>query len=327
MYGSDDALQLLHAHRERLQRYFLFLLSDREVGTALTAKDAFARLAQDRELLLPRELSWQTLAQADYEVLVKPRVKIDWHASALCERLFNGDGKARVFASGREAYEHPVVRHYHDQLVFQEYIPGDDTCLWSYHGMADENGQVMVSFVGRKIRTYPAGNGESAFIELAEDRGLECVGREVAAKLPLKGVFKMDFKRDPRDGRWLLLEINARFTLWNYLGAANGVNLMRAAYDYLVDGVAPEPQVPSFGYRWLALELDFKAYRELAGRGELRLGQWLCSLIDSHNLYNVFSWRDPLPWLSFWFARFTRKGSRAAERVVGRVRQWRSTAS
>lgn len=327
MYGSDDALALLHAHRERLQRYFLFLVSDRDVAAALTAKDAFGRLAQDRGLPVPRDLSWQAVGEAKYEVLVKPRVKLDWHASALCERLFNGDGKARVFSSGAEAAANPVVAHYHDQLVFQEFIPGDDTCLWSYHGFADDNGNVLVSYVGRKIRTYPAGNGESAFIELAEDAGLEAVGRDIAAKLPLRGVFKMDFKRDPRDGRWLLLEINARFNLWNYLGAANGVNLMRAAYDYLVDGAAPAAQRARNAYRWLSLQLDFKAFRELHGRGELGIASWIHSLVRSRNLYNVFAWRDPGPWLAFWVGHFTRRGGRAADRFIGLLRQWRSTAS
>jgi len=327
MYGSDDALEVLHAHRERLQRYFLFLVADRDVGRALNAKDAFARLAEDRGLPVPRELAWEELSGAKYEVLLKPRVKLDWYGSALRERLFNGDGKARVFASGAEVLANPVACHYRDQLIFQEFIPGDDTCLWSYHGFADENGQVLASFVGRKIRTYPAGNGESAFIELAEDAGLEAVGREVVAKLPLKGVFKMDFKRDPRDGRWLLLEVNARFNLWNYLAAANGVNLMQAAYDYLVDGVAPAPQPVSNTYRWLSFQLDFKAFRELSSRGELGLGAWLYSLLDSRNVYNVFSWRDPLPWITFWTSRFTRKGGRVAGKFAGMVRQWRSTAS
>jgi predicted ATP-grasp superfamily ATP-dependent carboligase len=327
MYGSDDALQLLHAHRERLQRYFLFLVPERDVGTALTAKDAFARLARDRGLPVPRELSWDGLREVRCEVLTKPRVKVDWHHSTLCERLFDGEGKARVFASGEEAASHPVVRHHHDQLVFQEYIPGDDTCLWSFHGFADEHGNVLASFVGRKIRTYPAGNGESAFIELAHDASLEAVGREVVAKLPLKGVFKMDFKRDPRDGRWLLLEINARFTLWNYLAAANGLNLMEAVYGYLVEGEPPRPRRVHNTYRWLAAELDFKAYRELAARGELDAIAWIRSIASSRNIYNVFAWRDLGPWIFFWRARISRKGARAGERLMGMVRQWRSTAS
>ena len=137
----------------------------------------------------------------------------------------------------------------------------------------------------------------------------------------------MDFKRDPRDGRWHLLEINGRFNLWNYLGAANGVNLMAVAYAYLVDGIAPAPQRAARAYRWLSLRLDFSADRALAARGELGLARWLGSLVRSRNVYNVFAWRDPGPWLAFWAARFTRRGGRAAGRFMGMVRQWRSTAS
>ena len=53
MYGSDDALEIVNAHRERLQRYFLFQLCDRDVGTALIAKDSFDRFARDRGLPVP----------------------------------------------------------------------------------------------------------------------------------------------------------------------------------------------------------------------------------------------------------------------------------
>ena len=44
-YGSDDALELIHAHRDRLQRRFLLLLNDRYVARALIAKDRFQQLS------------------------------------------------------------------------------------------------------------------------------------------------------------------------------------------------------------------------------------------------------------------------------------------
>jgi predicted ATP-grasp superfamily ATP-dependent carboligase len=332
MYGSDDALELINAHRERLGRYFLFLLSDPAVGEALIAKDRFQALARARGLPVPAELAWDadgpgSLRAARGEVIVKPRVKVDWHHSALCHRLFDGDGKARVFASGREAAEHPVVALHHEQLVFQEYIPGDDQALWSFHGLADDKGEVLQSFVGRKRRTYPAGNGESAFIEMQHDDALEALGREVARRCPLRGVFKMDFKRDPRDGRWYLLEINARFSLWHYVGAVNGVNLMRATYDYLVVGERPAPAKYGTAIRWLSLELDYRAFRQLHASGKLGAAAWLRSIVFSRNVYNLFSWRDPAPWLHLYAQRLGRKWRLAPTWVATALRQWRSTAS
>lgn len=332
MYGSDEALALIYASRERLRRYFLFLLADAEVGEALLFKDRFQKLGEERALPMPRALRWEgdgdgSLAGAAGEVLVKPSVKVEWHHSPLRSRLFGDAAKARVFATGREAAAHPAVALFHDQLTFQDYIPGDDRCLWSYHGFADETGEVLASFVGRKVRTYPVQTGESAFIELARDDELSALGREVARRCPLKGVFKMDFKRDARTGAWHLLEINARFNLWHYLGSVNGVNLLKTAYDFLVHDTRPSPQPHRTTHRWLSLALDFKAYRELAARGDLAAAAWIASIAWSRNIYNVFAWTDPAPWWRLWAARVARRWNRGSDRVVTALRQWRSTAS
>ncbi|HEV7799933.1 MAG TPA: hypothetical protein VGP15_02545, partial [Burkholderiales bacterium] len=332
MYGSDDALELIYAHRERMQRHFLLMLNDAEIGKALIAKDRFQALAQNRGIPVPEELQWEgdgpgTLTAARGSVLIKPCLKVDWYGSQLRERLFPGDSKARVFANGAAVLDDPVVALFREQLTFQEYIPGGEESLWSFHGLADGQGQVLTSFVGRKIRTFPPVDGESSFIELANDRSLSDLGRYVAARLPLKGVFKMDFKRDPRDGRWYLLEINARFNLWHYLGAHNGVNLMRAAYDFLVDGAQWERETYSTARRWLSLGIDFRSYRRLASEGKLSFAGWLASIAFSRNVYNVFAWSDPAPWLRFQANRVTRKAQRACAIFLSQLRQWLSTAS
>ncbi|HYC36513.1 MAG TPA: ATP-grasp domain-containing protein [Usitatibacter sp.] len=332
VYGSDDALELLYAHQDRLQRYYLFLVSDPRVGNSLIAKDRFQRLALQRGLPVPTELAWDgegpgSLRGTTGPVLVKPRNKVDWHHSTLCERLFGGDGKARIFQSGQEAAAHPDVARHREELTFQQYIAGGDADLWSYHGFADERGEVIAGFVGRKVRTYPTLTGESAFIEMAHDESLEAIGREVARRCPLKGVFKMDFKRDASSGKWYLLEINARFTLWHYLAARNGMNLMQVACEYLLDGRRPGQHHWETRYRWLNLELDVKAFRELAARGELRAAAWLASLLGSRKVYSVFAWDDPRPWIFFWQRRIARKRDRAGARLAMALRQWRSTAS
>ena len=59
MYGSDEALGLLYSHRDRLERYFLFLLTDRHVGDALISKDRFQALGAERGLPVPSALQWE----------------------------------------------------------------------------------------------------------------------------------------------------------------------------------------------------------------------------------------------------------------------------
>ena len=120
-------------------------------------------------------------------------------------------------------------------------------------------------------------------------------GRKVATDLGLRGPVKIDFKRDPKTGRFLVLELNPRFNLWNYLGAACGVNLLRLAYEDLVGGSAAPAVLRRHDVRWLSLENDLRAFvRDYHHDGDLSWLGWLGSL-SHRKVYDIFAWDDPLP--------------------------------
>jgi predicted ATP-grasp superfamily ATP-dependent carboligase len=326
-YGNDDYLHIIYRFRAEFEQRFLLLLNDPVVGAALIDKDSFEGLAKNRGLLVPRTLSWdgageESLASTNGPVIVKPRVKLGWDDSPILLRLVGGEGKARVFESGREIMADPVACQFKDQLTFQQYVPGGDRQLWSFHGFTDEHGTLLTSFVGRKVRTFPALTGMSTFLELAHNDELAAIGRDVVRRVPLKGVFKIDFKRDAASGSYYLLEVNARYNLWHHLAAKNGINLPHVAYDYLVHGARPACAGYWTKFRWIFPRLDFRAYHELASRGELSLGGWLLSLLASRKVCDLFSWTDPVP--SLWYA-VARIRSGLKRRL--RLRQWLSTAS
>jgi D-aspartate ligase len=131
----------------------------------------------------------------------------------------------------------------------------------------------------------------------------------------------MHFKKNAHSGEWRLLKINARFSLWHYVAARNGINLPGIAYDYLVHGTRPEA-APRYRtrHRWLSLRADYRAYRDLAGRRELGALRWLASPVRHRKV--LFSWSDPGPFLSSSLARIKR-----IPRLTGRLWRWRSTAS
>jgi D-aspartate ligase len=327
-YGDDDYLNVILEHRQVLSRYFAFIVNDPVVARALIEKDQFEAFAERQGLPVPRTLRWEELEGWYSPVIAKPKVKIRYDDSAIFQRLFSGAGKGRVFASGPELTAIPLACQLRDDLVTQEYIPGDDRNLWSFHGYADEKGELLACFIGRKIRTYPNFTGESTYLELVHNDAFAAVGRDAAARIPLRGVFKMDFKRDNVSGAWRLLEVNARYNLWHHLGAANGLNLTRVAYDYLVHGQRPQAPLPyRTTHRWLALKADFRAYRELSARGELTLGSWLHSLVQTPMVYDVFSWRDPMPFVRHVLSRWRMRIPRLRARITAQLARWLSTAS
>jgi D-aspartate ligase len=323
-YGNDDWQRLVQDYRSDLARYYALLLNDADVADAVIEKDRFQPLAASRGLPIPRALAWEELETLERPVLIKPRDKFAWESSAVHCALFGRGAKARIFRDGRALLSDPAVRPLREALLVQEYIDGGDAELWSFHGFADESGALLDWFIGRKIRTYPALTGMSTCLELARNEEVAELGRHIVARLPLKGVFKIDLKRDRVTGRLCLLEVNARYNLWHYLGAANGVNLPRTAYEYLRYGRRPASAARyRTTYRWVYLRYDWHAYRQLAARGELGLAGWLASLLAAPLVCQLFAWSDPRP---FFFTLGCRLKSRLP-RVKALLRRWLATAS
>ncbi|XXX72120.1 hypothetical protein WMF30_31190 [Sorangium sp. So ce134] len=311
-YGTDPQLELVYRHRRALAQHFLFLLNDEDVCWSLLDKERFYGLCASRGVLAPRTLRpGGDLADLREPLLVKPRRKSAW--AEIQRDLLGGAGKARRFGTRAELLAHPHFERLKRDLIVQEHIPGGVVDLVSFHGFADERRELLAWFCGRKLRTYPAFAGESAIVEVTGDEEVAAAGREVAAKLGLKGPFKIDLARDARSGALYTLEVNARYTLWNHVGAAAGVNLPRVAYDYLVEGRRPAaPPRAAPGYRWLNVYRAYRAFREQ--RGGASLATWLASVAGAPTVYDAFAWDDPRPFARWASTFLTRKVARHALR-------------
>lgn len=308
--GSDAQLEFIYRHRDELGRSFALAINDPDLAWALHDKSSFYALCEDRKIPAPHTLHDGEDPDAGLQrlrepILVKPKLKAD--LSELRGPLF-GTGKARVFETRASLTSHPAWASHKQQLIVQEHIEGDVGDLVSFHGFADEQHRLLGWFCGKKVRTFPSFGGESAFIELVHDPVVEHAGRELVGKLGLVGPFKVDFVRDAHGVLWTL-EINARFTLWCYLGAVSGVNLLEVAYDHLVSGEPPlTPPHYETDRRWLSLYRDANAFREHGA--ELGVARWLRSIASPRNVFEVFAWDDPVPFVS-WVQRFVTKKLRA----------------
>ena len=127
----------------------------------------------------------------------------------------------------------------YDPLVW-EFVPGGDEDLYTLGSYLTRDGEPLGIFCGRKLLQDPPGIGnarvaESVWVDEVVERGIALL-----RGLGFHGVSQVEFKRDPRDGAYKLMEVNPRLWQWHSLAAACGVNLAAIAYRDLL-GESPRP--------------------------------------------------------------------------------------
>ncbi len=325
-YGTDAMLLCVSRNRDRLAAYYRFLMPPADLVESLVCKALFAGLAQRLKLPVPRTVTSaeaktasEVLARLSLPCALKPTSHTGWFQSAAVKQE-GGLPRKALFARNETEFERRIeqMRSFSDDFVVQEYVPGPDENITSFHAWIDEQGQVVAHFIGKKIRTYPSGSGESTFLQLAIDEDATRMGLEIVQALGIVGVVKLDLKRHAETGKLLLLEANPRFNLWHYLGARSGVNLPLFAYASLTGTSMSKPECIQPGWKWISLDDDLRGLvRDHGPRGALSWPEWLLSL-RGPMVYDAFAWDDPWPAAVSVFrqleTRFQRLSSKAGQR-------------
>ncbi len=178
-------------------------------------------------------------------------------------------------------------------LMLQERVPGGEDALWTVGSYLDASSRPLAVFCGHKLRQYPHSGGSCLAGVSAWDQSLVDAALRLLRELRFHGVSQVEFKRDARDGRYRLMEVNARHWKWHGLAAASGVNLSLAAYRDATGEPYLAPRQTD-GMKWIVANKDVPlAILEIARR-ERRAGEYLRSLRGTR-VDGLHSLADPLP--------------------------------
>ena len=130
---------------------------------------------------------------------------------------------------------------YMDGAVIQEYIPGDGYGFFALFN----HGEPRATFMHRRLREFPITGGASSAAVSVRDDALNESGMRILEELKWHGVAMAEFKKDSRDGRFKLIEVNPKFWGSLDLSVAAGVD-----FPYLCAQMAAEGDVaPVTGYK------------------------------------------------------------------------------
>ena len=179
------------------------------------------------------------------------------------------------------------------ETIVQDLIPGDGRHQFAYCAFF-KAGKAVGSMVTRRRRQHPHEFGRaSTFVETIDLPALESLSERFLRNINYYGLVEVEFKLDPRDGQFKLLDVNPRTWGYHSLGVSAGVDFPYMLYADQI-GTPSQPCRGKPGVSWIRLLTDFPTGVMDVGCGRLSLKEYLESL-RSFDTEAVFSRKDPMP--------------------------------
>lgn len=291
----DETVAAISRNRDELQEVFRVPTPSWEAIRPAWDKRETHELGARQSIPIPR--TWyprdaSELAEIDCEppFAVKPAIK-EHFIYATKAKAWRADSAAEL----RELFERAAAIVGSGEVMVQELIPGDGEHQFAYCAFYRDGGPVA-SMTARRRRQHPPEFGRaSTYVETVDVPLLEELSRRFLDAVGYYGLVEVEFKLDPRDGTYKLLDVNPRTWGYHTIGAQAGVDFPYLLYADQT-GEEVEECRASPGVRWIRLLTDVPTgVVEIAGR---RLG-WRSYLrtLGQFDVEAVFSRHDPLPGL------------------------------
>lgn len=254
------------------------------------------RLARDLDIPTPNTFYPQNiddlkaLDPLSPPFVVKPAIKENFLYAARA-KAWRADSHAQL----RKLFLRAAALIGPGEIMVQEMIPGGGAQQFSCCAFF-RDGEAIGKLVARRRRQHPFEFGRaSTFVETVDLPVLEDYAERFLRACNYYGLAEVEFKLDNRDGRYKLLDVNARTWGYHSIGASAGVDFSYMLYADQV-GLEVEPCHGRAGTSWVRMVTDLPAALVAMRAGDVSLPGYLRS-IQNCTTEAVFSREDPLPGL------------------------------
>jgi predicted ATP-grasp superfamily ATP-dependent carboligase len=292
---GDEAIQFLCAHRDELARFHRFYDFDPKLHLALLDKLSTLELARSVGVAVPKfwtvnriEDVERILPELIFPVIVKPLLSHVFRYQFDGRKYLRADNADQLLRQQKEVLDKGL------KSMICDFIPGPDSLGRGYISFRNAEGQVLFQATSHLIRRYPKNQGTLCYYYTEWNPEVAELGRKLLQGIGFTGFSHIEFKFDPRDGQYKLIEVNPRFPALIETYRQSGIDIPYIIYCHLTDRSLP--RIASFKnhVRMMNALDDFRAYLELSRLGELTLGQWLKSMSPRQN-YVHLRLNDPWP--------------------------------
>ena len=238
---GDNYTGLMARARAALEPYYKFACPTPELVAELDTKEFFYQACERHGLSYPRTFgctneNYKTVELPfPFPCIIKASNSVAYWNSKFPhkKKVFVAYNKEEFDAITAAIYS----SSYQDNLVLQEYIPGDDNCMRVLNCYSGLDHKVKLMALGRPLleEQTPEGIGNyAAIINVRDDELMEKM-KAFLEDVGWEGFSNFDMKYDARDGKYKLFEMNPRQGRSSFFVTASGYNLAKWLVEDVVE--------------------------------------------------------------------------------------------
>jgi len=276
-----DALNLSKI-KDELQDDYYFVVGERDATEMLVIKSKFYRALSKTSIEFPATFFPEDLASAkrigkdlSYPVFIRPSITQSF------TKVF-GVNKGFIAKSHMELLNYyRLATSKNVEVMFQEIISGPPYNSIQLEGYFNKEFCSTGLFARQRLRIWPPDFGNTTLCVSVKISNFSFEGKQMSdflKTLCYNGLASAEYKKDLRDGRNKLLEINARPWLHFWLSAECGNNILLSSY---LDAIGQETEYTKggvAGIKSIHLDNDIVAGVKMFQEGKLGILEWFSSL-------------------------------------------------
>lgn len=295
---ADNAAIALSKHKQILSKYYRIATPDWDALNVFIEKEKTYALAKAYDIPHPQTIPLLRLEDLNqisgilYPCILKP-VQSTPFTDRFHRKNFEVNNDRELEEKLRLCLNAGL------SMVLQEIIPGPDDNLYKMQGYVNSQGKLVGRFFYRKLRQHPPQYG-IARVGISMDRQpeVERLTEELLARANYRGYFSNEFKLDPRDGQFKLIENNCRMPRSGMLAIACGINFPWLIYQDLVLNQQCDMTDYQVGTYWIDFWTDL--YNSLLRRKkeDIRLRDYLGPYFARNKVFSDLDFEDLKPFFA-----------------------------
>jgi predicted ATP-grasp superfamily ATP-dependent carboligase len=293
MPTSDAALVAVSRHKACLEQHYIVGCTEWEITEQFIDKKCTYALGEAIGVPVPKTIVPRSVEQVEqygatteFPCLVKPCQSHLFYAK-FKQKMIEVHNLDQMLAVFQQAAQSGL------DVVLQEFIPGSDTLGVNYNSYFWD-GEAVVEFTAEKVRNAPPRFGSPRVAISKEVPEVIAPGRKILQAMGFYGFSCTEFKKDPRDGVYKLMEVNGRHNLSSMLAVRCGVNFPWLHYKHLTQNETPSPMRFQQGVYWIDIIRDLRYSITHHQHEQQTLTQYIRPYLKRH-VFAVLSLRDPRP--------------------------------